>query len=31
MNFVVDSSFALAWVLTDETTPETLEVLSSLG
>ena len=31
MNFVVDSSFALAWVLTDETTPETHEVLGSLG
>jgi predicted nucleic acid-binding protein len=31
MNFVVDSSFALAWVLKDETTPETDKVLNSLG
>lgn len=31
MNFAVDSSFALAWVLKDETTPETDRVLNSLG
>ena len=31
MNFVVDSSFALAWVLQDETTPETDQALDSLG
>ena len=31
MNFVVDSSFALAWVLKDETTPETDKALDSLG
>ena len=31
MNFVVDSSFALAWVLKDETTPDTDKVLDSLG
>jgi predicted nucleic acid-binding protein len=31
MNFAVDSSFALAWVFKDETTPETDKVLDSLG
>ncbi len=31
MNFVVDSSFALAWVLKEETTAETDKVLDSLG
>ena len=31
MNFVVDSSFALAWVMKDEGGPETDQVLDSLG
>ena len=31
MNFVLDSSFALAWVLKDEKTPETDRILDSLG
>ena len=31
MNFVLDSSFTLAWVLKDEATPETDQVLDSLG
>ena len=31
MNVVVDSSFALAWVLEDEVTPQTDEVLDTLG
>ena len=31
MNFVVDASFALAWVLNDEATTETDKVLDSLG
>jgi predicted nucleic acid-binding protein len=31
MNFVLDSSFTLAWVLKDEATPETDRVLDSLG
>jgi predicted nucleic acid-binding protein len=31
VNFVVDASFALAWVLKDETTAETDKVLDSLG
>jgi hypothetical protein len=30
MNFIVDSSFSLAWVLRDEATPGTDEVLDSL-
>ncbi len=31
MNFILDSSFALAWVLKDEATPATDRVLDSLG
>jgi len=31
MNFVVDASFALAWVLKDEATVETDKILDSLG
>jgi len=31
MNFVVDASFALAWVLQDEATVATDEILDSLG
>jgi predicted nucleic acid-binding protein len=31
MNFVVDASFTLAWVLKDESTPETDKVLDSFG
>jgi predicted nucleic acid-binding protein len=31
MNFVVDASFALAWVLKDEATLETDKILDSLG
>ncbi len=31
MNLVVDASFALAWVLEDEATPETDRVLDALG
>jgi predicted nucleic acid-binding protein len=31
MNFVVDASFALAWVLKDEATAETDTLLDSLG
>jgi predicted nucleic acid-binding protein len=31
MNFIVDSSFALAWVMKDEAGPETDKVLDSLG
>ena len=31
MNFIVDSSFALAWVMKDEAGPETDQVLDSLG
>lgn len=31
MNFVVDASFALAWVLRDEATAETDRILDSLG
>ena len=31
MNFIVDSSMALAWVMRDESGPETDKVLDSLG
>jgi predicted nucleic acid-binding protein len=31
MNFIVDSSFALAWVMKDEAGPETDKILDSLG
>lgn len=31
MNFVVDSSLALTWVLADEATPETDELVDSFG
>ncbi len=31
MNFVLDASFALTWVLKDEATPQTDKVLDSLG
>jgi len=31
MNFVVDASFAMAWVLKDEATLETDRILNSLG
>src|SRR5580658_6562197 len=31
MNFVVDASFAMAWVLKDEATVETDKILDSLG
>lgn len=31
MNFIVDSSFALAWVMRDEAGPATDQVLDSLG
>ena len=31
MNFIVDASFALAWLMRDEATPETDKLLDTLG